>query len=94
MATIGRRHPGAKPARDDSGYIRVQLYDPNRPGATQELQFNLSDPANKKIDGGETDGKACRGFFIDLEEGRPYTPADPTIAGSSRLVDLHRYPPL
>ncbi len=58
--------------------IRVQIYDPNHPGHTQELRFNLSDPANKKINGMETDGKAFRGFFIDLEDGRPYTPADPT----------------
>ncbi len=62
--------------------IRVQIYDPNHPGTTQELRFDLSDPEKRKINGTETDGKAFRGFFIDLEEGRPYIPADPTIAGS------------
>jgi Hemopexin len=60
--------------------IHVQIYDPNHPGETQELRFNLSDPANKNINGTETDGKTFRGFFIDMEDGRPYTPAQPTPA--------------
>lgn len=86
-----RAEPGGDPTNNHQvvaiGYrmetlydIKVQIYDPNHPGQTQELEFDLSDPAGKGINGKQTDGHTFRAFFIDLSEGRPYEPAHPVQA--------------
>ena len=48
---------------DDIDHLKIQIYDPNHPDKTEELQLELG-RADHSINGNETDGKAFRGFFV------------------------------